>query len=132
MDHCISNLDAHGLVKRLGAALVRAVASQPISDYLPALEKIVAESQATIQDALGKPGATVHDAVEALIQEKEVAFTTARGGSQLSDEGGEMLPRGDAIEAALRSPAFKRIANLVNYTTRHTTHSEPHTHIPRG
>lgn len=102
------------MIKRLGAALVRTSPSQPIADYLPALEKLIVESHATISDAFRKPQATVHDVVDALITEKEIGISTAKSGGAILEEGGELFPRGDAIEAAIRSEAFKRVANAVS------------------
>lgn len=108
-----SNLEAHGVIKRLGGALARASSSQPIADYLPALEKLLAESHATTSDAFRKPSANVHDVLEALVNEKKIVLSTAKAGGAAAEDGAEQIPRGDAIEAALRAEAFKRVANAV-------------------
>lgn len=113
IDHCSSQLEAHGLILRLSQSLLKTSPSQPMANSIPALEIMIGERAPTINDALNKPGATINTAVEELIKEHTVGELSAKEGGGKDDPGEDQAPRGDAIEAALRAESFKRVVNAL-------------------
>lgn len=62
---------------------------------------------------MGRPNITIHRAVEELIKEASIGELSAKDGEP-SDSALDQTPRGDAINAALLSEAFKSVANALS------------------
>lgn len=112
IDRCASSLEAHGLLVRLSRALTKVAASQPLADSIPSLETSISERANTIEDWMGRPNTTIHRAVEELIKESSVGELSTKEGDA-SEAGMDQIPRGDAIDAAIRADAFKQVANAL-------------------
>lgn len=84
-----------------------------MADFIPALEVAVGDRTSTINDALGKPGATIHSAIEELVKEQNIGELSSKDGAGHGESGEDQTPQGDAIQAALRAEPFKRVANAL-------------------
>lgn len=114
MRSAASAREAHGALRQLGGLFVPGRGDSPLSELLPIIEAKLREREPTVLDAEGRPGATVSSVVMALMDEAAAitSMSKSSGPSASSDDfqRGEMEPRPDAIEAALRTPVFKEIA----------------------
>lgn len=82
---------------------------------------------------MGRPNATIHRAVEELIKESSIGKLSAKDGevadSSFMDHAVmDQVPRGDAIDAALRSESFESVANALSVADISTKLNKARTH----
>lgn len=110
--------EAYGALRQLGNLFVKSGRDAPLSELLPFVEAKLVDRLATLSDAGQRPGATTSTVLQALIDEENSlkAVSGASAAPRSPSEGGSpgLEVRGDAVEAAILTSAFKDIGRQLD------------------